>query len=165
MSVLSKALQLAVVVSLVNGCAANNTLPPVDQASDTSSLITDQTDTGAVASAETVSAEQLTTIAQSGLDLSVTKGAAETRLVIGTQNNDPKYEVFEMSEPARLVLDIQNTNTVTAGTYSVNDALVRSVRLGNHKGRTRVVLDLANAQASASDISRTINTENGQLTL
>ncbi len=78
-----------------------------------------------------------------------------TELVIEASGPIAKYEIFRLASPARLVLDIQDAKSrVTKRRIPVKgDPRVKSVRLGSHQSKVRVVLDLAGAGDSVYQVS------------
>lgn len=165
MSVLSKALRLAVFVGLVAGCTTSKVeLAPQDDASGgaSASLTSDTSASTAEAVASASTTEQITNIAQSGIEISANKGQGFSKFSIASNSALSKYEVFEMAEPNRIVLDLSGT-TATPGTFNLaNDSYIRSIRVGSHKDRVRIVFDLAQ---NASPVLHDANAVDGRVNL
>jgi len=189
MSVLSKALCLAVSISLISGCAARSTntaanifgdTDSADYAADTSATdAVDNTGEQQVASndGETNSVsshlvatenKQIVSKADAGLEMNVEKGAGFTRVVINPSSNLPdserEFDVLSVNNPPRVVLDLIGETAITSSNYEVpaNDFL-KTVRLGRHQDRGRVVFDLTEYAADASKVDHLVEAEGGKI--
>ena len=66
-----------------------------------------------------------------------------TRIVFDVKDK-PEYKYFTLSKPNRLVIDFTNTkNTVALKNLAANDPRVKLFRSSVNKGKTRLVLELA----------------------
>ncbi len=68
----------------------------------------------------------------------------ETRINISASGDFPEYSDFTLSDPERIVLDLSDCgrDAAVGDTYSINAGCVDSVRVGDHDGTLRIVLDL-----------------------
>jgi N-acetylmuramoyl-L-alanine amidase len=73
-------------------------------------------------------------------------GPHYTRIVIGMDGGEAKFETMRLANPDRIVLDLLNTHlskTLAGMTFPVSDGFLKRVRVGQYKpGVTRVVLDV-----------------------
>ena len=68
----------------------------------------------------------------------------ETRINISASGAFPEYSDFTLSDPDRIVLDLDDCtrDAAVSDTYSINSGCVDAVRVGDHDGTLRIVLDL-----------------------
>ena len=81
--------------------------------------------------------------------------APENTRVVFDVKQKPDYKYFTLSNPNRLVIDFKNTkNTVALKKLAANDPRVKRFRSSYSKGKTRLVLELAeNYQLTAFPLS------------
>jgi type IV pilus assembly protein PilQ len=72
------------------------------------------------------------------------RGSGDDAGVLLLLDRTPRFDAQRLSSPPRLVLDLVDTDRrVSRATYGVKSPFVRRVRLGDHGGSLRVVLDLS----------------------
>ena len=72
------------------------------------------------------------------------------RINVHLQTNDPQYSTLKLDRPPRFVLDIEDTkNKLKSKRIAIKHPLIKSVRLGDHKKHTRIVLDLTSSKTEA----------------
>jgi len=69
------------------------------------------------------------------------------------------YNSFDLTEPSRVVLDIWGVdNAVGRNTVKLKDKLVKAVRIGGHKDKSRLVLDLTGKTVTPHSVKRVNDT-------
>ncbi|MCB0358552.1 MAG: AMIN domain-containing protein, partial [Bdellovibrionales bacterium] len=150
MGVLSKALTAAILVSFMGGCAANNTVR--DMGPDQTGMAQESAN-DAIGGSEGMeqsalqqtdpAAEVLATASQTGVDVRLERLANATRVMIDTGSEQPLFDIMEMDQPQRLVIDLLGREGVSNRSVAVeNNAFLNRVRFGKHPDRARIVLDL-----------------------
>ncbi|MCB0338740.1 MAG: type IV pilus secretin PilQ [Bdellovibrionales bacterium] len=148
------ALALGFLVVFTIGCAANSTSsvvssPSVDVATnDTNEIPT--LDTAQAASIEEFLSDRSssTSMLVSTADNSFTieafsNGDNSSRLAVRFGTGTPEYEMIRLSNPERLVVDLANADVKMNRVFEVSDSsFIRSVRLGAHEDKERLVIDL-----------------------
>lgn len=190
MGVLSKALRTSVSVALVaavGGCAFNrtaggdseqvmevpgtSTVPGAEQAAlpadQTISSVT--TDPAASPIAEpTLTEQQLLSQGDIGFGVSSARGEGLSKYVLdlasgGSGDNEPVFDVKMVDNPSRLVVDVIGHKATTSKEVSLtDDPFLKSIRIGVHKDRTRVVFDVREGLA-ANEYEHQVDAENGRL--
>jgi len=176
MSVLSKALRFTSLAAAVMsvGCAASQpvlesgdslaTVSP-DGTSANDAIATAASTEASVAPTTTTPAatEELLSAAESGVGLATERGAGYSRFIVDLNNPEPVFDVTMVKNPSRLVVDVlgepgKNNREVNLA----EDSFLKSVRLGAHKDRTRLVFDLKQS-ISAEEVAHEVDTQNGKL--
>jgi general secretion pathway protein D len=89
------------------------------------------------------------------LAVEATSGAAGTRIELRTDAAPTAAEPFRLAAPRRLVLDLPGfANATGRQAFEVGGPDVARVRLGQHAGFLRVVLDLASDATTAARVER-----------
>ncbi|MCB0325652.1 MAG: type IV pilus secretin PilQ [Bdellovibrionales bacterium] len=179
MSVRSKALCIAVVLSLLSSCSTTTSSPAGSgddfDVSRSSTVVTPElaeTDVplpnaaGDTLAAESGRVEEFENLARAediGLGVRLERGGQFTRLLIDTEK-PPVFDVLTMTEPPRLVVDLLGMSGAKGGSFSVdNDPYVKSVRVGSHKDRIRVVFDLNEIAGDSNQVDHQIDSQEKQL--
>ena len=89
------------------------------------------------------SAETLVNFTESGVNLSLIDSQDGLRVSLSSLKNKQiqPSSVFELQSPPRLVLDVPGFNLVRSHVLNVRHSSVKSVRLGVHPGKARIVVD------------------------
>jgi type IV pilus assembly protein PilQ len=186
MGVLSKALRSSVLVtaSLLVGCAANQSVLNQDNieqtAADTATISNQGTEVPGTdiavsddqsapspsvsdASIQAAQPEELLSSSQAGLGLSVERGDGYSRYLVDLNTAEPVFDVTMVNNPPRLVVDILGEPGHANREVAVdNDQFLKSVRLGAHKDRTRLVFDVRQDVAS-DNLEHEVDTQDGKL--
>ena len=179
----SKALRVAVLLSVVaciSSCALNrqDTSPlekdvaVVEPVLSESDMIGDRSDQQARdaydisngEAAKLVSSESQTLLLDSknGFGVSVERGDAFSKLIIHSQSTNIDYNSLMLENPSRLVVDLLNQPGKSNKDLELNnDPFVKSIRIGGHGVKTRLVFDLKDAKGS----EHKINADGGTLTV
>ena len=169
MGVLSKALRftsLAAVVMSV-GCATSQSVSePGDVGADLAQSAIEPTinaDQAALRAETAAAGEELLSATEAGVGLSTERGSGYSRFIVDLNNPEPVFDVTMVKNPARLVVDVlgepgKNNKEVSL----TDDAFLKSVRLGAHKDRTRLVFDIKQS-ISADDVAHEVDAQNGKL--
>lgn len=108
--------------------------------------------------ADAVRADQLATLDTPAVDIAVDGGAGDDDFTVRLQSKTgsplPRPQVFPITGPARLVIDIPKITSKAAQTIEVSHPRVTAVRVGVHPDKTRVVLDLGGDAAPAFAVRR-----------
>lgn len=188
MGVLSKALRIPVlvgVVTAVSGCAVNRSASGIDQSYETQaasenaaqqvaeSNALESTNPGAevsvadrsAAAAGELSTEELLAKSGSGIGVAAERGAGFSRYTMDIGGDEPLFNVQMIDSPARLVVDVlglagqENQEVALA-----NDPFLKSVRVGGHKDRTRLVFDLRDS-VDPSSVEHQVDSATGKITV
>ncbi len=173
MSVRGKALCVAVLVFLMSGCAVRNTSDEVlatsevntadgavHEGQDQSLQTTETTEPIARDTQAVLQSENLISNKETGFDLQLEKGEAFTRLKVHTGSADPLFNVFSLQDPPRIVLDLLGETASVNRSFPVeNDLFLKSVRLGNHNDRSRIVFDLTELASNEDKVTHSIDNE------
>lgn len=166
MSVLSKALRFAVLVTVLGGCSAGSPTPDGtannDGISGTGDMLAgdksavEETTTGdSVASSSSVSSSEEATSAVSaarelaaldtkdGSQLTLSQDGAD-RFSIASAGGLAGYSVTTLETPPRIVVDIKGTAARSNRAINVSgSSAVNGIRVGTQKSGTRIVFDLS----------------------
>ncbi|MFN8390494.1 MAG: type IV pilus secretin PilQ [Bdellovibrionota bacterium] len=173
MGVLGKALRSSVLIAVV-GCAANQSVMNQDNLEQTAANGV-QAD-GATLNASTIppasDAQSVQTTSlldrdDAGLGMSVERGNGFSRYIVDLgkdgASGDPVFDVTMVNNPARLVVDVLGESGRRNRELNVSDdEFLKSVRLGAHKDRTRLVFDVRQNVAPES-MEHEVDTQNGKL--
>lgn len=153
MSVLSKAVSAAFLMSLASGCAAS-VAQNSDPADTTTAALSDATiiqEERTVQSSPVVS--QLADAAVTGVGVKLLQQGATTQLVLDTGTDQPAYDVLTIDSPPRLVVDVLGQKGMSNDAIDVpGDSHLQRVRFGIHPDRTRIVFDLKDAASLEHNI-------------
>lgn len=186
MSVRSKALRLAILVSAfigVSGCSVSGPLfGSTDEAvlsqntenevivSDAGDLVAEEIDATAALSGNTSNlivsdaSDVMSRGAEGEIGLRVERGEGFSRVKIDTGASEPVFDVMMLSEPSRLVVDLLGQEGKANKTVPLTDnQFLNGIRVGGHADRTRLVFDLNEASAAAAEHS--VDSEGGILTV
>ncbi|MCC6954801.1 MAG: secretin and TonB N-terminal domain-containing protein, partial [Deltaproteobacteria bacterium] len=186
MSVLSKALRFAVLVSVFGGCATSSapqwTSPdraanPGDgsdtvattesdtQINDSVSGLAAEQPTDTAATAAPTGSQELLGVNDAGVGVELERGTGYTKVLVSSPNENP-YEVTSMDSPPRLVLDLIGSQSNGNRAVPVeSDSFVQGIRVGSHTDRTRIVFDLTQLAGSTDSTYRTVDRENGKVAI
>ncbi len=96
------------------------------------------------------------------LSVEVIDSASATRVLLETDEAAPLFNISELSDPRRLVLDFPRLNARINKAYELDGSqFLTRVRLGAHEDKERVVLDLA----GNSDVQHQVDVIDGVLVL
>lgn len=181
MSVLSKALTSAVVVSVVCGCSGTSVGRSAPGRIATSPSEGDIATVGGSSRASRQPVTEGLTVLEtkelsptsSGLGVRLERGSGFTRLVIdtariasATKGGGSRYDVQDLDTPPRMVLDLIGASGVSSNTVPVpSDPFLNNVRIGTHKDKTRVVCDLTSLGASRGQVERTVDRAGDQISV
>lgn len=182
MSGFRKALQLVgvtVCLVVVGACAANDAAyvgdTTQDAANDTQIAGGEIGDTeqgaplaeiGSNVSTPEIAAhtEELAAAADKQIGIELEQAGGYTAVKLQTAVPSPKVEVTRLSNPQRLVLDILGESVKGSQNYSVeNDNYLKSIRVGSHKNRARIVFDLADNVSGTGKIEHHVDSTGGNL--
>lgn len=180
MGVPSKALRYAVLLCIFSGCAitprqsdsatdaTNNSgdqiaISAIDVDSLDAAMAGEQSDAVAQSNLGVIESQELLSADETGLGLRIEKGQNFTRLAVNA-SSQPVFDVMTMNSPPRLVVDLIGQQTKGAQSLDVgNDRFVKSVRLGSHGNKARVVFDLTEYGANVEDVDQMIDSDGNQL--
>ncbi len=153
MSVLSKAVSAAFLMSLASGCAASAGQTAVP-AESTDTALSDAT---IIQEERTVQSDpvvnQLADAAVTGVGVKMIQQGATTQLVLDTGAQQPAFDVLTIDSPPRLVVDVLGKKGTSNDAIDVErDANLQRVRFGIHPDRTRIVFDLKDESSLQHDI-------------
>jgi type IV pilus secretin PilQ/predicted competence protein len=95
-----------------------------------------------------------------GVGVEVARGQGVEQIYIAVKNPNPKFTVNKLSNPPRLVIDLQSERVTGSKRWPIADLeSVSSIRLGAQASAARVVLDLSDG----SDVSHEVTTINGNV--
>ncbi|MCB0343558.1 MAG: type IV pilus secretin PilQ [Bdellovibrionales bacterium] len=148
MSVLSKAVSAAFLMSLASGCAASagQTAVPAESTDTALSDATIIQEERTVENSPVVN--QLADAAVTGVGVKMLQQGEATQLVLDTGSQNPAFDVLTIDSPPRLVVDVLGQKGMSNEAIEVeHDSNLQRVRFGIHPDRTRIVFDLKSAEA------------------
>ena len=181
MGVLSKALRIPVlvgVVTAVSGCAVNRSASGIDQSYETqaasgkpsqqvaeSDALESTTPGAEVRAAVVPSSEELLAKSSSGIGVAAERGEGYSRYTMDVGGEEPLFNVQMIDSPARLVVDVLGLSGQENQEVALtNDPFLKSVRVGAHKDRTRLVFDLRDS-VDASALEHQVDADTGKITV
>lgn len=86
-------------------------------------------------------------VSSSSSPIAIRSFADRNEVVISTRTAAPKFQIQELSNPARLVVDVENERLPSGSSLQASGAThIAGVRVGSHPTKTRVVIDLKSGQ-------------------
>ncbi len=152
-------------VGLALACAACSPTSPSSQADAPSEAFESMVQAPTVDEASqlaTAPADPLILAEQGGRSygLELIEGRGNNTLIVKTDSANPSFDVTQLSNPDRLVLDINSKNKIRNQEYATSGtALASKVRVGSHPGKNRVVIEMANAQ----DVAHAIESRDSEI--
>jgi len=179
MSVRSKALRFAILMSVIvvaSGCSVSSDISTADDQSITAQESSNEAvigDSGeqpgsnqealvpsAPAGLRVLESQQLLARTDSSYGLALERGSGFSRLIIDSGRQDPTFDVMTLANPSRLVLDFPGQTGARNQDMRVeNDQFLAGVRIGAHNDRTRVVLDMNRTIANPDAVEHDIATD------
>ena len=138
MSVLSKAVSAAFLMSLASGCAASagQTAVPAESTDTALSDATIIQEERTVENSPVVN--QLADAAVTGVGVKMLQQGEATQLVLDTGSQNPAFDVLTIDSPPRLVVDVLGQKGMSNEAIEVeHDSNLQRVRFGIHPDRTR----------------------------
>lgn len=122
---------------------------------NTANAVAEQDETFASASTRVLLSE-----AENGLALELVDGTGANDVVIGSQVTDSSYKISRLHNPERVVVDLLGKGTAVSRVFETVDApMVRSIRVGAHPDKNRIVMDLPEGE----QVQYTSRIDNGTL--
>ena len=95
-----------------------------------------------------------------GVGIEVARGQGVEQVYIAVKNANPRFTVSKLSNPSRLVIDLQSERVTGSKRWAIADLeSVASIRIGSQSSAARVVLDLSDG----SDVSHEVTTVDGNV--
>jgi len=128
-----------------------------------SSLVDASAGGSVVAAADTnVSSEELINSTDAGIGVRVERGNGFSRFLVDLNNPEPVFDVTMIKNPSRLVVDILGEKGLGNKEVALNeDDFLKSIRLGKHKDKARLVFDLK--PGVDSEVPHEVDSQNGKL--
>lgn len=176
MGVRSKALRMIVLLAAVGWVGACSFNQPVEEAAQPAGDRPDRATIGADSTAAQdaaaapdsngpaqLSHEELLQRDGGGVGIVAERDAASNRYVVDLGKTEPVFDVTMVSNPARIVVDVLGEKSAANKDLQLSDdSYLKSIRLGAHKDRTRIVFDLKSS-VTPENLQHEVTTEGGKL--